>query len=106
MVEVMTEELTTYETIDAAALLGSLVDDVSHWYVRRSRRRFWRTNRNAPASISLAAQATLHEVLTTLSLLLAPFCPFVADVLWRALNGADETRSVHLSDWPSGGEES
>ena len=41
---------------------------------------------------TLAAQATLHEVLTTLSLLLAPFCPFVADAMWRALSGADETR--------------
>ena len=59
--------------------LGALVDDLSNWYVRRSRRRFWRTDPDAPAGDTLAAQATLHTVLTTLSLLLAPFCPFVSD---------------------------
>ena len=68
--------------------------------MRRSRRRFWRTDPDAPAGDTLAAQATLHEVLTTMSLLLAPFCPFVADAMWRALSGADETQSVHLADWP------
>ena len=78
----------------------SLVDDLSNWYVRRSRRRFWRTDPDAPAGDSLAAQATLHEVLTTLSLLLAPMCPFVADAMWRALTGAAEDQSVHLADWP------
>ena len=84
----MTVALETYEPLDAAAPLGTLVDDLSNWYVRRSRRRFWRTDPDAPAGDSLAAQATLHEVLTTLSLLLAPFCPFVADAMWRALTGA------------------
>ena len=68
--------------------------------MRLSRRRFWRTDPDAPAGDTLAAQATLHEVLTSISLLLAPFCPFVADTMWRALSGVDETQSVHLADWP------
>jgi isoleucyl-tRNA synthetase len=49
----------------------------------------------------LAAQATLHTVLTTLSLLLAPMCPFVSDTMWRHLTGAGEDQSVHLADWPT-----
>ena len=96
----VTTALEAYEPLDAATALGDLVEDLSNWYVRRSRRRFWRTDPDAPPSDTLAAQATLHEVLTSLSLLLAPFCPFVADTMWRALSGADEADSVHLADWP------
>ena len=95
-----TEALSSYEPLAAATALGDLVDDLSNWYVRRSRRRFWRTDPDAPAGDTLAAQATLHEVLTNVGLLLAPFCPFVADVLWRHLTGAAEDESVHLADWP------
>ena len=97
----MTESLRAYEPLDAALAVGSLVDDLSNWYVRRSRRRFWRTDPDAPPSDTLAAQATLHSVLTTISMLLAPLCPFVSDALWRQLTGADESDSVHLADWPS-----
>ncbi len=98
--ETVTKALEGYEPLDAASALAGLVDDLSNWYVRRSRRRFWRTDPDAPAGDTLAAQATLHEVLTTVSLLLAPFCPFVADSMWRALTGVDESQSVHLADWP------
>jgi isoleucyl-tRNA synthetase len=100
----VTSALEGYEPLDAASALGRLVDDLSNWYVRRSRRRFWRTDPDAPAGDTLAAQATLHEVLTTVSLLLAPFCPFVADAMWGALSGAPPSDSVHLADWPVGGE--
>ena len=96
----MTEGLRGYEPYNVATALGGLVDDLSNWYVRRSRRRFWRTDPDAPAGDSLAAQATLHTVLTTVGLLLAPFCPFVADTMWRHLTGATEDESVHLADWP------
>ncbi len=97
----MTEGLHGYEPYNVATALGGLVDDLSNWYVRRSRRRFWRTDPDAPAGDSLAAQATLHTVLTTVGLLLAPFCPFVADTMWRHLTGAPEDESVHLADWPA-----
>ncbi len=99
-VEAATTALRHYEPLDAATALGALVDDLSNWYVRRTRRRFWRTDPDAPAGDTLAAQATLHTVLTTLSLLLAPFCPFVADTMWRDLAGAVDDESVHLADWP------
>ena len=104
---VVTESLRGYEPLAAATAVGDLVDDLSNWYVRRSRRRFWRTDPDAPPGDTLAAQATLHEVLTTLSLLLAPMCPFVSDAMWRQLTGADghdgagAGDSVHLADWPA-----
>jgi isoleucyl-tRNA synthetase len=103
---VATESLRGYEPLAAATAVGDLVDDLSNWYVRRSRRRFWRTDPDAPPGDTLAAQATLHDVLTTLSLLLAPLCPFVSDAMWRQLTGADDHDgagagdSVHLADWP------
>ncbi len=96
----VTDALDTYDPYRAATSLGRLVDDVSNWYVRRSRRRFWHTDPDAPESDSLAAQASLHQTLTTVSLLLAPFCPFVADAMWRELTGAGDDASVHLADWP------
>ncbi len=96
----VTGALDGYEPLAAATPLGRLVDDLSNWYVRRSRRRFWRTDPDAPPGDTLAAQATLHQVLVVVSILLAPFCPFVADHLWRELTGAGAGDSVHLVDWP------
>ena len=96
----VTSSLETYDALEAAGALAELIDDVSNWYVRRSRRRFWRTDPNAPRSDSLAAQMTLLEVLQRLTLLLAPFCPFVADRLYHELFDVDESDSVHLADWP------
>src|SRR5678816_728425 len=72
--------------------LAELVDDLSNWYVRRSRPRFWKAS-------DPAAHATLHEVLTTVSQLLAPYCPFVSDEMYRNLARTNE--SVHLTDWPA-----
>ncbi len=95
-----TESLDGYEPFPAATAIAELVDDVSNWYVRRSRRRFWRTDPDADPADSLGAQATLHEVLVTLARLLAPMTPFVADRMWRDLTGAAEDDSVHLADWP------
>ncbi len=97
----VTESLDGYDPFPAATALAELVDDVSNWFVRRSRRRFWRTDPGADPVDSLSAQATLHEVLVTTALLLAPLCPFLADRMWRDLTGADEDDSVHLADWPA-----
>ncbi len=97
----VTAQLESYEPLAAATPIGDLIDDVSNWYVRRSRRRFWRTDPSAPASDSLAAQATLHDVLVMISEMLSPFTPFLADTLWRGLTQAGDDDSVHLSDWPS-----
>lgn len=96
----VTKALDGYEPLGGCDALSALIDDMSNWYVRRSRRRFWRTDPNAPRSDSLAAQATLLEVLQRLTLLMAPFTPFVAERLYQELFEVDETDSVHLALWP------
>jgi isoleucyl-tRNA synthetase len=95
-----TESLDGYEPFPAATAIAELIDDTSNWYVRRSRRRFWRTDPGADPADSLGAQATLHDVLVTVARLLAPLTPFLADRMWRDLTGADDSDSVHLADWP------
>jgi isoleucyl-tRNA synthetase len=82
------------------ALKGVLpfIDDASNWYVRRSRKRFWKSENDADKN---AAYQTLHYVLIRLSLLLAPFTPFMADELYRSLTGHE---SIHLEDWPPAGQ--
>jgi len=89
-VATITTALEGYDALTAAGRLGRFVDDLSNWYVRRSRRRFWKASEDA-------AHATLHHVLVQAARLLAPFCPFLADEVHRTLLGG---RSVHLADWP------
>ena len=72
-----------------------VVNDLSNWYVRRSRRRLWDEVENTD---KVACQNTLHEVLTTVCRLIAPVSPFMVDVIYRNLEGA----SVHQSSWPLG----
>jgi isoleucyl-tRNA synthetase len=98
--EAASASLDGYEPLAAAVAIASLIDDVSNWYLRRSRRRFWRTDPDLPLSDSLAAHATLHEVLVRVALLLAPMCPFLADHLYMSLVDIESTDSVHLCDWP------
>jgi isoleucyl-tRNA synthetase len=84
--------LTDFDATAAARrLMAFLVDDVSNWYVRLNRRRFWKTD----GPDNRAAFATLYEVLTVFSRLLAPFAPFVSDWVHRGLTGS----SVHLADY-------
>jgi isoleucyl-tRNA synthetase len=83
-------------------VLADLLDDTSNWFVRRSRRRFWKSEDDGDKA---AAYETLHYVLVRLTQLLAPWAPFVTDELWRRLTkGMDLPVSVHLSDWPAVGE--
>ncbi len=84
-----------------ARAIETFVDDLSNWYVRRNRRRFWKGELDADKR---AAHSTLHEVLTTLCRLLAPIVPHLADAMWENLvTSVDATRpdSVHLADWPA-----
>jgi isoleucyl-tRNA synthetase len=89
-VETVTERLDDYDATRAGQAIAAFVDDLSNWYVRRSRRRFWDGDP--------AAFATLHTCLVTVTKLLAPFVPFVADEIYDNLDGAEP--SVHLTDWP------
>jgi isoleucyl-tRNA synthetase len=90
-VRTVTESLEVFDALSAAQALAELVDDLSNWYVRRSRPRFWKSS-------DPAAHATLHEVLTVIAQLLAPLCPFITDDIYRNLVRTDE--SIHLTDWP------
>jgi isoleucyl-tRNA synthetase len=100
-VQTVTGALHAYQPLAAATAINDLVNDVSNWFVRRSRRRFWRTDPDADPADALSAQATLHEALDVISRLLAPFCPFYAEHLWNDLTGAAESASVHLAAWPT-----
>lgn len=91
----VTQALESYDTQRAGKLLSAFVDDLSNWYVRRSRRRFWQGDK--------AALRTLHEVVATVTQLMAPLTPFITERVWQDLivpvtPGAPE--SVHLSAWP------
>jgi isoleucyl-tRNA synthetase len=94
-------DLETYDPTDAGRKIEVFVDRLSNWYVRRSRRRFWKSGNDAD---KLAAYNTLYECLVTLAKLLAPFTPFVADELYRNLVVAvspGAVESVHLADFPA-----
>jgi len=94
----VSEAADKYELAQALRPLRALIDDLSNWYVRRSRRRFWKSEDDGDKA---SAYVTLHYVLVRIAQLLAPWSPFVADKLWRELTeGMDEPSSVHLSDWP------
>jgi isoleucyl-tRNA synthetase len=90
--EVVAERLDAYDATTAGRAIAELIDDLSNWYVRRSRRRFWDGD--------AAAFATLRECLLIVAKLLAPFCPFVADEIYDNLDGT--MASVHLCDFPLG----
>jgi isoleucyl-tRNA synthetase len=89
-ITVVTDALEGFDALGGANRIGRFIDDLSNWYVRRSRPRFWKAS-------DANAHATLHECLVTVAQLLAPFCPFLADEIHTTLTGA---RSVHLTDWP------
>ncbi len=99
------KNMDAYNIPDALSPILPFLDDASNWYVRRSRRRFWRSSKGAAGAEDDGdksdAYRTLHYVLVRLSHLLAPFTPFLAEELHHNLTGDDE--SIHLKDWlPAG----
>jgi isoleucyl-tRNA synthetase len=88
----VTDSLEAFDSLSGAQALAELVDDLSNWYVRRSRPRFWKSS-------DPAAHATLHECLTTITQLLAPYCPFITDEMYANLSA--DGGSVHVTDWPT-----
>ena len=92
----VTQALNAFDSLRAGRRLTQLVDDLSNWYVRSSRRRFWDGDR--------AALSTLHECLYVVTLMMAPFTPFLADAVWEGVVKAawpDVPDSVHLASWPA-----
>lgn len=92
--------LEAYNPTEAGRRIEGFVDELSNWYVRRSRRRFWKSGSDAD---KLAAYTTLYECLVALSKLLAPFIPFLAEELYQNLVQSvfpEAPESVHLTDFP------
>lgn len=87
-----------YDVAGATKPTLPFIDDASNWFVRRSRRRFWKSEDEADKN---DAYKTLHYVLVRLSQVIAPFTPFLAEELYQKLTGEE---SVHLTDWPAAGE--
>ncbi len=92
------DHMERYDIPNALEQVLPFLDDASNWYVRRSRRRFWKSGDDADKN---QAYRTLHYVLTHLSQILAPFTPFLAEELYQKLTGGE---SVHLLDWPVAGD--
>jgi isoleucyl-tRNA synthetase len=90
--------MAAYNIPDAMTPILPFIEDASNWYVRRSRRRFWKSGDDADKN---AAYSTLHYVLVRLSVIMAPFTPFLAEELYHNLTGSKT--SVHLLDWPESG---
>jgi isoleucyl-tRNA synthetase len=91
----VTEAMERFDTQRAGTLIAAYVDDLSNWYVRRSRRRFW--------AGEASALATLHECLYVVTLLMAPITPFITERVWQDLfapTSSELPGSVHLAAWP------
>ena len=93
----ITDGMNKYNLPLATGGILPFVDDLSNWFVRRSRRRFWKSE---SGSDKAEAYETLHYVLSYLALVMAPFTPFLAEELWQNMMGGE---SVHLQDWPAAG---
>ncbi|HEY94596.1 MAG TPA: isoleucine--tRNA ligase, partial [Dehalococcoidia bacterium] len=92
--------LDNYDPRTGAWQIAEFIDELSNWYVRRSRRRFWKSENDTD---KLSAYNTLYECLVTLTKLMAPFTPFLAEELYQNLagsSGGDNPESVHLTDFP------
>jgi isoleucyl-tRNA synthetase len=97
LTEEVDRHMQGYDLPNALKPVLPFIDDASNWYVRRSRKRFWKSDSDDDKA---AAYRTLHYVLVQLSLVLAPFTPFLAEELYQKLTGGE---SVHLLDWPEVG---
>jgi len=93
--------LDAYDVVTATTALEGLVDDLSNWYVRLSRRRFWRGGMSPDKA---AAYGTLRTILVEACKLLAPFAPFLADEIYANLRGDEDPESVHLCRYPTADE--
>ena len=101
----ITEDMEAYNIPAALSSVLEFIDDMSNWFVRRSRRRFWKSEDDKD---KLEAYSTLYHVLIYLAKILAPFTPFLAEELYQKMTGAgvvnsEIPESVHLLDWPEAG---
>jgi isoleucyl-tRNA synthetase len=96
-IQSVTQSMDDYDIVGAADALKSFVDNLSNWYVRNSRARFWGNEWTADKT---AAFTTLYEILLDLSKLFAPFVPFLSEAIYQNLKTEKMPESVHLCAWP------
>mgnify|MGYP003798964907 CR=1 FL=1 len=97
MVSNVTEALEAYDMQKAITPIINFIDALNNWFIRRSRRRFWRSEND---SDKLDAYAALYRVLLRLIHCLAPFAPFVTEKIWQNIRPENSAKSIHLSSWP------
>lgn len=97
LVGAVSQVLDEYDSMQACLAMESFLDDLSNWYVRRSRRRFWKGEYDADKQ---QAYAVLYGVLSDFIKLMAPFMPFLSEAIYANLHAKGEPVSVHLTDWP------
>ncbi|OGI15229.1 MAG: isoleucine--tRNA ligase, partial [Candidatus Moranbacteria bacterium RIFCSPHIGHO2_01_FULL_54_31] len=98
LIQDVTGSMDHYELSKATRVLAPFIDHLSNWYIRRSRKRFWKSEDDSDKE---SAYQTLYTVLVTLAKVMAPFTPFLAEEIYRNLTGEE---SVHLADWPEADE--
>jgi isoleucyl-tRNA synthetase len=99
-VSVATEALDKFDYLKSAREIEEFIDDLSNWYIRRSRRRFWKSESDTDKA---QAYATLYHTLMTLTKLMSPFAPFIPEAIYQNLKIDTDPESVHLSIWPEAG---
>jgi isoleucyl-tRNA synthetase len=100
LISSVNDEMEQYRLFAVISPILGFVDDLTNWYIRRSRRRFWSHRTEGDDADKLAAFATLYEVLTTFARVAAPVLPFITEEMWQLLRSPDDAASVHHTDYP------
>lgn len=95
--ETIDTDLAQYDLTHASRQISSFLDNLTNWYIRRSRRRFWKSDSDEDKQ---SAYQTLYTVLNQFCVITAPFMPIVTEYIWRTLTGSNESNSVHLQSYP------
>ena len=102
LIEKVDNAMEAYDLTRAIDPIIEFINNLNNWYIRRSRRRFWRSEKD---NDKIDAYGTLYEVLKKLITVAAPFMPFICDAIWQNLRTENDPESVHLTDFPSPREE-
>lgn len=98
MTETIDQDLMNYDLTHASRQIADFLENLTNRYIRRSRRRFWKTESDEDKNY---AYETLFTVLTQFCLIAAPFMPFITEYIWRTLTGEEKKNSVHLQNFPT-----
>ena len=91
-------DLSGYDITHASRQIASFLENLTNWYIRRSRRRFWKSDSDGDKA---SAYATLYTILTQFCTIAAPFMPIISEYIRKALTGDDIKNSIHLQDYPT-----